>query len=84
MEARLLLVGAVLAAASAVNSTAQQPPHIIMFLADDAGWNDFGFTAGLYPDQNGGVDPAAFPHALTPAIDQLAASGVIMMVSRGV
>ena len=47
-------------------------PHIISILADDAGWNDFGFTRGI-------LAPSAElvgPQAMTPNIDALAAGGI--------
>ena len=49
-------------------------PHIISILADDAGWNDFGFTRGI-------LAPSAElvgPQAMTPNIDALAAGGITL------
>jgi leishmanolysin-like peptidase len=61
-----------------LSSSSANPPHIIVFMADDAGWNDFGFTAGLYPLEEGVKNPSDYPHALTPSIDALAADGITM------
>ena len=55
----LTIVGLILAAASALGSK----PNIVVILADDAGYADFGFTDG-----------ALVP---TPHLDRLAASGII-------
>ena len=61
----------VLLLATALAST--PPPHLILLLADDAGWNDFGFTKGLVA----GDDYAAgLPEAQTPALDALANDGI--------
>jgi leishmanolysin-like peptidase len=59
-------------------SAAPNPPHIIFYMADDAGWNDFGFTRGLYPE-SGSTKPLDYPHAITPSLDALAADGIKMM-----
>ena len=52
----------------------KQLPNIIVFLADDAGFNDFGFTRAFYPHAH---TNSRVPHARTPALDALAADGVV-------
>ncbi len=42
---------------------AQQPPNIVVFIADDASWSDFGAYGN--------------PHVRTPNLDALAAAGVV-------
>ena len=42
---------------------AQQPPNILVFIADDASWSDFGSYGN--------------PHVRTPNLDALAAAGVV-------
>ena len=42
---------------------AQQPPNILVFIADDASWSDFGAYGN--------------PHVRTPNLDALAAAGVV-------
>eukprot|EP00937_MAST-01D_sp_MAST-1D-sp2_P008105 g8105.t1 len=55
-------------------STAVTPPHIVAILADDAGFNDFGFTRGLEAP----ASALSGPQALTPNIDALARGGVVL------
>ncbi|MCB9886875.1 MAG: sulfatase-like hydrolase/transferase [Planctomycetes bacterium] len=43
----------------------QRPPNLVLLLADDAGWADFGFQPGC----------AADARVLTPRIDSIAADG---------
>jgi arylsulfatase A-like enzyme len=49
-----------------------------VFVADlfNAGWNDVGFTRGLL---NGTEGTYAGPQAKTPALDALAADGIILL-----
>jgi arylsulfatase I/J len=49
-------------------------PHIIVIMADDAGWNDFGFTRGIEAPASDLVGS----QALTPNIDALAKTGIIL------
>lgn len=49
-------------------------PNIIFILADDAGFNDFGFTKGVLAP----IAEFTGPQALTPQIDVLANSGIIL------
>lgn len=51
-----------------------QPPNIVFFMADDAGWNDFGFTRGLEAPESELIGP----QAQTPFIDALAREGVVL------
>ena len=52
-------------------------PNLVFFLADDAGWNDFGFTRGLEAPASKLVGPQAH----TPAIDMLARQGIVLQRS---
>lgn len=52
-------------------------PHLIFFLADDAGWNDVGFTRGVEAPTSALLGP----QAKTPAIDALAREGIILQRS---
>ena len=62
-------------AASLVSATVDPPPpHIIAILADDAGWNDFGFTRNIEADES----LLAGPQAKTPHLDALARAGVVL------
>ena len=75
----LLLRPALALAASAATPSplSSPPPHIFVFFADDAGYNDFGFTRGLLaPD-------AAYtgPQPITPEIDLLAKGGIVLKSS---
>ena len=49
-------------------------PHLVYLLADDAGWNDFGFTRGIEAP----VSALVGPQARTPALDALAADGIVL------
>ena len=48
----------------AENSLTARPPHVIVILADDAGWGDFSFVGN--------------PNLSTPAIDSLARDGAVL------
>ncbi len=58
----LLLILAGLMSAPRASPAANQRPNVVIFLADDAGWGDYGFTGN--------------PDARTPNIDSLARAGV--------
>ena len=64
-----------MAGATAADGEAAQPPHIFMLLADDAGWNDFGFTRGVLGNAQ---SEYVGPQAKTPEIDRLAHGGIIL------
>ena len=49
---------------TANDSTATRPPHVVVILADDAGWGDFSFIGNT--------------NLTTPAIDSLARDGVLL------
>ena len=49
-------------------------PHIVVLMADDAGWNDFGFTRGIEAPEADLLGP----QAITPNIDALAKGGIIL------
>lgn len=67
-------LGSVVPAASAAPAP---KPHIFVYFADDAGWNDFGFTRGLLaPDAS-----YTGPQSKTPQIDALARQGIILKSS---
>jgi arylsulfatase A-like enzyme len=68
----LLLVVLVNLAATALAVPSQQPPHIILVVADDYGWNDIGFH------QTENVTCSDKKVVPTPTLDALAASGVKM------
>lgn len=55
-------------------SGAQQSPNVIVIIADDVGYADFGFSAKS-PGQ-GFLDPGGNAISLTPNLDDLAARGV--------
>ena len=60
-------VAALLGAASAPATKAQEKPNIVMLMTDDTGWNDFGAYSG------GGK---ALGHP-TPNIDRMAKEGAV-------
>ena len=49
-------------------------PHIVVIMADDAGWNDFGFTRGIEAPETELIGP----QAITPNIDALAKGGITL------
>jgi hypothetical protein len=79
----LPVVAAAGAAAAALSSSggparpANKPPHVFLLLADDAGWNDFGFTRGILAPER----ELRGPQSKTPAIDALARGGIVFKSS---
>jgi arylsulfatase A-like enzyme len=61
MRAPAVFLTLLLSAAAAVAGDPAPRPHVVIFLADDLGWNDVGYHGGSIP---------------TPHIDRLAGSGV--------
>eukprot|EP00729_Bicosta_minor_P015171 gene15171-15566_t len=49
-------------------------PHIVFIMGDDAGWNDFGFTKGIFANREEYIGP----QTKTPALDALAAGGIVL------
>ena len=70
-------VARVVSTSSANSTSATAPPHIFVYFADDAGYNDFGFTRGLLADESEFMGP----QALTPEIDRLAKGGIVLKSS---
>ena len=58
----------------AIRKTMAKKPHIVVLMADDAGWNDFGFTRGIEVPESELVGP----QAITPNIDALAKGGITL------
>jgi hypothetical protein len=74
----LLLAWGLLTTARVAHCAAPPPlPNIFMYLADDAGWNDFGFTRGLLASKSSYLGP----QSRTPAIDALAKGGIVLRSS---
>ena len=63
--------------AATVTAPSSVPPHIFVYFADDAGYNDFGFTRGLLAPETEFVGP----QAKTPEIDALAKGGIVLKSS---
>ena len=72
MNTKLILqILAVLAIFSSANiAVADQKPNVVILMADDVGWNDFGAYTG------GG---AALGHP-TPNIDRVAKEGALLLI----
>ena len=51
--------------------TTNQPPHIVFILSDNVGYGNIGFTRANSP-----AGPS--PEVLTPTLDELAETGVIL------
>ena len=56
---------------STTTAFAAPPPHIFVHLADDAGWNDFGFTRGLLDEMVRKVRDSTM-HQLELGLDDVA------------